>query len=173
LRISLGFIGIVALAAAPLAAQDSTHVFCRESACVVVFDWSNGGSPPDPDRRYGASSELEATFRSRLTAAGYKIAANPPAPGTITVRLTPQTRALCDTMEGMNPDYSCHTVARASILFSATDPTAAPKAHVDVSPRCSDPKVSMTMATFGQFAADLVIYTLAADPKAARPNTKC
>ena len=27
--------------------------------------------------------------------------------------------------------------------------------------------------TFGRFAADLVVYTLAADPKAARPNTKC
>jgi hypothetical protein len=31
----------------------------------------------------------------------------------------------------------------------------------------------MTMARFGQFAADLVVYTLAADPKSARPNTKC
>lgn len=173
MRSHLGLIGLIMLAAGRSSAQDSTHVFCRDSACAVVFDWSNGGSPPDPDRRYGAPSELEAAFRARLTEAGYKIAANPPAPGTITLRLTPQTRALCDTMEGMNPDYSCHTVARAAILFSASDPKAAPSAHVDVSPRCSDPKVSMAMAKFGQYAAELVIYTLAADPKPGRPNAKC
>ena len=173
MRISLGVVGLIAFVATPLVAQDSTHVFCRESPCVVIFDWSNGSTPPDPDRRYGAPSELEAAFRSRLTAAGYKIAANPPAPSTITLRLTPQTRALCDTMEGMNPDYSCHTVARATIVFSASEPNAAPNTRVDVNPRCSDPKVSMAMAKFGQFAADLVIYTLSADPKPGRPNAKC
>jgi hypothetical protein len=31
----------------------------------------------------------------------------------------------------------------------------------------------MTMAKFGEFAADLVIYTLAPDPKPPRPNAKC
>jgi hypothetical protein len=173
LRTSLGLVGLVLLAAAPLAAQDSTRVFCRDSACVVVFDWSNGATPPDPDRRYGAPSELEAAFRSRLTAAGYRIATNPPASGTITLRLTPQTRALCDTMEGTNPDYSCHSVARAAILFSSSEPNAAPNTRIDVNPRCSDPKVSMAMARFGQYAADLVIYTLAPDPKPGRPNAKC
>jgi len=172
-RTSLGVLGLVALVAAPLVAQDTTHVFCRESACVVVFDWSNGSTPPDPDRRYGAPSELEAVFRTRLTQAGYKIAASPPAPGTITVRLTPQNRALCDSMEGTNPDYSCHSVARASVVFSASESNVAPNTRVDVSPRCSDPKLSMTMAKFGQFAADLVVYTLAPDPKPPRPNAKC
>jgi hypothetical protein len=172
-RTSLGFVGLIALVGAPLVAQDSTHVFCRESACVVVFDWANGSTPPDPDRRYGAPSELEAAFRARLTQAGYKIAASLPAPGTITLRLTPQPRALCDTMEGTNPDYSCHSVARASILFSASEASTAPNTRIDVNPRCSDPKLSMTMTKFGQFAADLVIYTLAPDPKPARPNAKC
>jgi len=66
-RTSLGVLGLVALVAAPLVAQDTTHVFCRESACVVVFDWSNGSTPPDPDRRYGAPSELEAAFQARLS----------------------------------------------------------------------------------------------------------
>jgi hypothetical protein len=163
----------MALAAAQLGAQDSTHVFCRESACLLVFDWSNGSTPPDPDRRYGAPSELEAAFRSRLASAGYKIATSPPAAGTMTVRLTPQPRALCDTMEGMNPDYSCHTVARAVIVFSASAPNAAPNTRVDVSPRCADPKLSMTMARFGEYAADLVVFTLAPDPKPGRPNTRC
>jgi hypothetical protein len=173
LRTSLGFIGLIALAAAQLGAQDSTHVFCRQSACAVMFDWSNGSTPPDPDRRYGAPSELEAAFRSRLTAAGYKVAASQPASATITVRLTPQTRALCDAMEGMNPDYSCHTVARATIVFSSSEPNAAPTARVDVNPRCADPKLSMTMAKFGEYAADLVVFTLAPDPKPGRPNTRC
>jgi hypothetical protein len=80
-RISLGVVGLVALVAAPLVAQDTTHVFCRESACVVVFHWSNGSTPPDPDRRYGAPSELEAAFKARLSQAGYKIAASSLAPG--------------------------------------------------------------------------------------------
>jgi hypothetical protein len=161
LRTSLGFVGLIALVAAPLAAQDSTRVLCRESACLLVFDWSNGSTPPDPDRRYGAPSDLESAFRSRLTAAGYKLATSAPASTTITIRLTPQTRALCDVMEGMNPDYSCHTVARATIT------------RIDVTPRCRDPKLSITMAQFGQYAGDLVVYTLAPDPKPGRPNAKC
>jgi hypothetical protein len=172
-RTSLGFVGLIALIAAPLAAQDSTHVLCRESACLLVFDWSNGSTPPDPDRRYGGPSDLESAFRSRLTAAGYKLATSASAPTTITIRLTPQTRALCDTMEGMNPDYSCHTVARATILFSSGDPNANPNTRIDVTPRCRDPKLSITMAQFGQYAGDLVVYTLAPDPKPGRPSAKC
>jgi hypothetical protein len=64
-------------------------------------------------------------------------------------------------------------VARAAILFSASEPNVAPNTRIDVNPRCSDPKVSMAMARFGQYAADLVIYTLAPDPKPGRPNAKC
>jgi hypothetical protein len=173
LRTSLGFVGLIALVAAPLAAQDSTRALCRESACLLVFDWSNGSTPPDPDRRYGAPSDLESAFRSRLTAAGYNLATSSTAPTTITIRLTPQTRALCDVMEGMNPDYSCHTVARATILFSIGEPNANPNIRIDVTPRCRDPKLSITMAQFGQYAGDLVVYTLAPDPKPGRPNAKC
>jgi hypothetical protein len=29
------------------------------------------------------------------------------------------------------------------------------------------------MAQFGQYAGDLVVYTLAPDPKPGRPNAKC
>jgi len=76
-------------------------------------------------------------------------------------------------MEGTNPDYSRHSVARASVVFSASESNVAPKTRVDVSPRCSDPKLSMTMVKFGEFAADLVVYTLAPDPKPPRPNAKC
>jgi hypothetical protein len=172
-RISLGVVGLVALAALPLTAQDSTRALCRESACLVVFDWSNGSTQPDPDRRYGSPSDLESAFRAKLTAAGYKLTASPPAAATITVRLTPQKRALCDTMEGMNPDYSCHTVARGTILFSTGDASANPTARIDVTPRCRDPKLSISMSQFGQYAGDLVVYTLAADPKAGRPSAKC
>jgi hypothetical protein len=172
-RISLGVVGLIALVASALTAQDSTHVLCRESPCLLVFDWSNGSTQPDPDRRYGGPSDLEAAFRARLTAAGYKIATTPSAPNTITIRLTPQTRALCDTMEGMNPDYSCHTVARAAIVFTSSEPNATQNSRIDVTPRCRDPKLSITMAQFGQYAGDLVVYTLSPDPKPGRPNAKC
>lgn len=173
MRKSISIAALVVLAAAPLAAQDSTHAVCRDAPCLLVFDWSNGGSPPDPDKRYGSSADLEQAFRGRLTAAGYKLATSAPAANTITLRLTPQTRALCDTMEGMNPDYSCHSVSRATIVFSASDPNASPIARIDVSPRCRDPKVAITMAQFGQYAGDLVIYTLSPDPKPGRPSAKC
>jgi hypothetical protein len=172
-RISLGVVGLVALVSFPAVAQDSTHALCRASACLLVFDWSNGSTQPDPDRRYGSPSDLETAFRAKLTAAGYKLTASPPAAATITIRLTPQTRALCDTMEGMNPDYSCHTVARATILLSSGDPNAGSNNRIDVTPRCRDPKLSISMSQFGQYAGDLVVYTLAADPKSARPNAKC
>ena len=168
-------LGIVALAlvATSLSAQDSTHAVCRNAPCLLVFDWSNGGSPPDPDKRYGSPTDLEQAFRTRLATAGFKIATSAPAANTITLRLTPQTRALCDTMEGMNPDYSCHSVSRATILFAASDPNASPIARIDVSPRCRDPKVAITMAQFGQYAGDLVIYNLSPDPKPSRPSAKC
>ena len=173
MRTRLGLVALIVLVAGPLIAQDSTRAPCRESACLVTFDWSNGSTPPDPDRRYGAPTDLESAFRARLTEAGYRITNSLPASTTITLRLTPQTRALCDTMEGMNPDYSCHTVARATILFSGGDPNAKPITRIDVTPRCRDPKLSITMAQFGQYGGDLVVYSLAPDPKPARPSAKC
>jgi len=173
MRKSLSIVGLALFAGRALAAQDSTHAICRDAPCLVVFDWSNGGSQPDPDKRYGAPSDLEQAFRGKLTAAGYKIATGSVGANAITLRLTPQTRALCDTMEGMNPDYSCHSVSRAAIVFSSSEPNASPIARIDVSPRCRDPKVAITMAQFGQYAGDLVVYTLSPDPKPSRPNAKC
>jgi hypothetical protein len=140
---------------------------------VLVLEWGNGGTPPDPDRRYGSPSDLDAAFRGRLAEAGYKIVVNGQSATSITLRLTPQNRALCDSMEGTNSDYSCHTVSRGVISFSSTEASAKMPQRIDVSPRCADSKVSMSMAGFGRYAADLLIYALASDPKPARPTMKC
>ena len=75
--------------------------------CALVFDWGNGGSAPDVDRKYGSPSEVEASITRVLTGAGFHLtSAGQPASMTITVRLSEKKKALCDTMPGLNPDYT-------------------------------------------------------------------
>jgi hypothetical protein len=167
-------LGTAAVYPPALAAQnDTAHtaLACRDKPCSVVFDW--GGTQPDPDRRYGAPSDLEANFFARLREAGFNITTSNQGAMIVTLRLTPKKRALCDTMEGTSPDYSCHTVDRASIVFVPNDSSAKTIGRIDVTPRCSNPMVSITFPQFGNYAADWVAYTLNNDKKAQRPNAKC
>src|SRR5258705_9525357 len=78
---------------------------CADRPCNVVFEWGNASTPPDVDRKYGAPSELENAFLSGLQSGGWRVVASQSQSSmTITVRLTPQNKALCDTMPGVNPD---------------------------------------------------------------------
>jgi hypothetical protein len=147
---------------------------CAIGGCSVVFDWGNGGSSPDVDRRYGAPSDLESSFLSGLTSAGFRITSTgQPSAMTITMRISPQNKALCDTMPGVNPDYTCHTVQRASVLFTANDSTVKQLQRIEVNPRCSDPKVFPTFTQFGRFAAETLIFQLVNDGKGQHPAIKC
>jgi len=151
-------------------AQDSTLV-CQVNACGVTFEWGNGSTPPDPDRRYGAPSDLESVFLSRLQELGFKTARGGDAASSITVRLTPLNRAICESMSGTNTDYSCHTVDRAAITVRQEE-AGKPIPRVDVIARCSDPKVSVTFAQFGKYAAEIFAYTVGGS-KGSRPSVKC
>jgi hypothetical protein len=148
---------------------------CAASACSIVFDWGNGGTAPDVDRTYGSPSEMEANFASTLTAAGFHLttAAGQPASLMITMRITPKKNALCDSMPGVNPDYTCQSIDRASIVFTPMDSTQKGFSRIDVSPRCSDPKNLPTYAQFGRYAADYLIYTIVQNGKGSRPSVKC
>ena len=147
---------------------------CAEHTCNIVYDWGNGGTSPDVDRRYGAPSELEANLTGGLASAGWRFASSGQTSSmTITVRISPQNKALCDTMPGVNPDYTCHTVSRAAIVFTPNDSTQKPISRIDVNPRCSDPKNYPTFAQFGKFAAETLIYTIVNEGKGQRPNVKC
>jgi hypothetical protein len=148
---------------------------CADKTCRIVFDWGNGGSAvPDVDRRFGAPSGLENIFAQTLNESGWKfVTGSAPASLTITVRLTPQNKALCETMPGVNPDYSCHTVQRAAIVFTANDSTQKSIGRVEVTPRCSDPKSYPSYTQFGRYAAEMVVYSVVNENKGQRPSAKC
>jgi hypothetical protein len=151
-------------------AQDST-LACHVAPCSVTFEWGNGNTPPDPDRRYGAPSDMESVFISRLQELGFKVSRGAEALSAITVRLTPLNRAICESMSGTNTDYSCHTVDRAAITVRQEE-TAKPVPRIDVIARCSDPKVSVSFSQFGRYAADMLAYMVAGG-KGSRPAVKC
>lgn len=172
IELSVGVALVAALIASPriASAQDSTLV-CHGTACAVTFEWGNGNTIPDPDRRYGSPADLETMFLSRLQELGFKTTRSGDAASTITVRLTPLNRAICESMSGTNTDFSCHTVDRAAITVRQEE-AAKPIPRVDVIARCSDPKVSVSFAQFGRYAADMLAYT-AAGSKGSRPAPKC
>ena len=169
IELSIGLVLVVCVARGATA-QESTLV-CQASPCSVTFEWGNGNTPPDPDRRYGAPTDMESVFISRLQELGFKTARGGETASAITVRLTPLNRAICESMSGTNTDYSCHTVDRAAITVRQ-DETAKPIPRMDVIARCSDPKVSVTFAQFGRYAAEIFAY-MAAGGKGSRPSVKC
>jgi hypothetical protein len=164
-------LGAVLAVPAVTAAQTNP---CGDKACNVVFEWGgSGASQPDVDRRFGAPADVETSFRSALSAAGWKVATSNPGGVTITVRLTPQNRVLCEAMPGVNPDYSCHTVNRAAIVFVSADTSIKAPGRIDVNARCSDPKSNPTYKEFGRYAADWAIWNVIAQQKGQRPAVKC
>ena len=173
MRIGIIALAISAAAAAPLLAQDSTAVICHAAPCVVTFEWgSSSSNAPDPDRRYGAPTDLESSFLSNLQQAGFSVTRTGQSATTLLVRLTPQNKALCDVAVGTNPDYSCHTVQRANIVIQGGDSKAGVN-HVDVNPRCTDPQVYPSYAQFGRFAAEYFVYMVGGQ-KGERPRSiKC
>lgn len=170
LSAGLALAAVVLVSPRVASAQDST-LACHVTDCSVVFEWGNNNNPPDPDRRYGAPSDLESVFVSRLQELGFKTSRGAGAASSITVRLTPLNRAICESMSGTNTDYSCHTVDRAAITLRQEE-AAKPVPRIDVIARCSDPKVSVTFAQFGRYAAEMLAYTVAGS-KGSRPSVKC
>jgi hypothetical protein len=167
-------LAIAVLVAAPAVAAAQTNP-CAEKPCNIVFEWGNSGAnPPDVDRRFGAPADLETGFLSALSAAGWKVATNAGSSGVmVTVRLTPQNKVLCEAMPGVNPDYTCHTVNRAAIVFVSGDSAIKAPSRVDVNARCSDPKSNPTYKEFGRFAADWVTWNVVTQQKGQRPSVKC
>ena len=163
-------VALVVLVARGASAQDAP-LACQATPCAVTFEWGNGNTPPDPDRRYGAPSDMESTFLSRLQELGFKTTRAGEGGAAITVRLTPLNRAICEAMSGTNTDYSCHTVDRAAITVRVDEGTK-PVPRVDVIARCSDPKVSVTFAQFGRYAAEMLAYSIGGS-KGSRPSAKC
>lgn len=173
MRISpIAFAAMLATASAARAQEAAGSNPCQQVTCSIIFDWGGGRTAPDADRVYGNPSDMESAFLTRLTDAGFRIV--PSGAGmTITLRLTPQNRVLCDALPGVNPDYSCHTVGRGTVLFVANDSSAKAPARVDITPRCSDPKIFPTFHQFGTYAAESVIYAVVNQGKGSRPQVKC
>ena len=170
LSAGLALAAVILVSPRAASAQDST-LACHVTACSVTFEWGNGNTPPDPDRRYGAPADMESVFLSRLQELGFKTSRAGEAMSAITVRLTPLNKAICESMSGTNTDYSCHTVDRAAITVRQEE-TAKPVPRIDVIARCSDPKMSVTFAQFGRYAAEMLAYTVAGS-KGSRPSVKC
>jgi hypothetical protein len=167
-------LALAACAAFPAVAAAQTNP-CADRACNIVFEWgSSGGSQPDVDRRFGAPADVETSFLSALSSRGWKVATNSGSSGmTITVRLTPQNKVLCEAMPGVNPDYSCHTVSRAAVVFVSSDTSLKAPGRIDVNARCSDPKSNPSYKEFGRYAADWVAWNVVEQQKGSRPTIKC
>jgi hypothetical protein len=167
-------LAIAACAAMPAVAAAQTNP-CADKACNIVFEWgSSGGSQPDVDRRFGSPADVELSFINGLAARGWKVATNGASSVvTITVRLTPQNKVLCEAMPGVNPDYSCHTVSRAAVVFVSTDTALKAPNRIDVNARCSDPKSSPSYKEFGRYAAEWVAWNVVEQGKGSRPAIKC
>jgi len=167
-------LALAGAAATTAAAQNKNP--CADHPCNIVFDWGGSSSSPDPDRHFGNPSELEAMFVQTLQGAGFRFSSSAAQEGgmTINVRLTPQNRVICDNMPGTSSDMSCHTVSRASVVFVPNDASQKAPGRVDINPRCSDPTLHPTYASFGEFAAASVVYAVINDSKGDRPAAvKC
>lgn len=173
MRIDWKCVALAVAIGAPAIAGAQTPAPCTDHPCNIVFDWGNGNTP-DVDRKYGAPSELENAFIAGLQGAGWRfVASQSQSSMTITVRLTPQNRALCDTMPGVNPDYKCHTVARGAVVFTPLEETQKQIPRIDINPRCSDPKNFPSFPQFGRYAAEYVLFTMVGESKGSRPSVKC
>lgn len=147
---------------------------CAQASCGVVFDWGNGGPPPDVDEIYGSPAALEKAFIKALDDAGWRSApGSASAPMTIMLRLTPQNRVRCDRMDGTNPDLSCHTVQRGVASFASSDTTVKVPNRIEVLARCAEAKNYPTFSQFGQYAAEMLVYQIEKGGKGARPSLKC
>lgn len=159
----------------PSASQAQSGL-CAQAACGVVFDWGNGGPPPDVDEIYGSPSALEKAFVKALDDAGWRTApgsASASASMTIMLRVTPQNRVRCDRVDGTNPDLSCHTVQRAVASFASSDSTVKAPNRIEVLARCAEAKNYPTFSQFGQYAAEMLVFQLEKGGKGSRPSLKC
>ena len=145
---------------------------CKAKPCQVVFDWGDGSVMPDVDRKYGSPAALENAFIQTMNDAGWVVS---PSTSTVlmTVRVFVQNRALCDAVPGFEPDYSCHTAQRASVLLQSNDSGFKSPGRLDVTPRCPDPKALPTFGEFGAFVASTLIYTVGNGGKGQRPSIRC
>jgi hypothetical protein len=171
MRTRIAALGAILSLSIPFATATAQANPCAAGGCGIVFDWGNGGAPPDVDRYYGSPDAMEAAFVKALNDAGWRVM--PGSAMTITLRLTPQNGVICDAMEGTNTNRSCHTVSRAVASFASTDSTVKAPGRVDVVPRCPDSKKSPTFAQFGQFAGETLVYQVEKDGKGRHPNIKC
>ena len=161
-----------ALVVLPLASVRAQSNPCGRG-CAIVFDWGEGGTPPDVDRIYGSPATMEAEFTKVLADAGWSIVRGTPnASIVLTFRPVVQNRVRCEKMSGTNTDMSCHTVSRGTAMFATNDSTVQVPHRVEVIPRCSDPQAYPSFVEFGRFAGEMVLYQ-AAGGKGSRPAIRC
>ena len=142
----------------------------------MIFDWGSGRSAADygPDRKYGSADDFENKVRSVLTEARLRLTTTAGAgAATVTLRPTMRPKSMCDAMAGTNTDFSCTAMSDLQVTFTSGDPASKAPAAIRVSNRCGG-DVYMTMSTFGQYAAEMVIFTLdGPQTKLKRPSAHC
>lgn len=174
MRIEVIALGGLLAGAIPVAASRAQSSPCAQAPCNVVFDWGNGGPPPDVDDIYGSPATLEKSFLKALDDAGWPaVVGSTTATMTIMLRLTPQNRVRCDRVDGTNPDLSCHTVQRAVASFASSDTTAKVPNRIEVLARCAEAKNYPTFSQFGQYVAEMLVFQLEKGGKGSRPSLKC
>jgi hypothetical protein len=168
-----------ALAPAASGAQEAATppAPCHLQACALVFDWGSGKTSASypADRRYGSGDDFEAKMRSALADHALRTK-DAPADGPIVITLRPTMRpkSMCDVMPGTSTDMSCTSMSDLAVSFSSSDPAVKAPNALRLSNRCGAGNTFMTMAQFGQYAADMMYYNLeGAQKKEARPVMRC
>jgi hypothetical protein len=177
----LGAIMCLGAALAPAAtwAQDTTSgpAPCHLRACGLVFDWGSGRTSASypADRRYGSGDDFEAKMRSALADHGIRTKDAPAdGPLLITLRPTMRPKSMCDAMPGTSTDMSCTSMSDLAVTFASADQAVKAPNALRLSNRCGAGNTFMTMAQFGQYAADMLYYSLeGAQKKEARPVMRC
>ncbi|HVT38039.1 MAG TPA: hypothetical protein VHE78_03275 [Gemmatimonadaceae bacterium] len=150
---------------------------CHLQACGLAFDWGSGKTSANypSDRRYGSGDDFEAKMRSALADHGVRTK-DAPADGPLLITLKPtmRPRSMCDAMAGTSTDMSCTSMSDLTVTFASSDPAVKAPNAMHFSNRCGARDTFMTMAQFGQYAADMLYYALeGAQKKEARPVMRC
>ena len=168
-----------ALVPALAAAQNPSDAAapCHELLCALVFDWGSGKTSATygADRKYGSGDDFEAKFRSALAGHGIRTKDAPASgPLTITLRPTMRSKVMCDAMAGVSTDKSCTAMTDLAVNFTSSDPAAKAPGALRISNRCGSPDTFMKMSEFGQYAADMLYYSLEGETKKEqRPVSRC
>lgn len=140
-------------------------------SCAQTGQWVLGGTPDWNDPRYGPASEFPLRVHQHLEKAGYRFT-DKLTDVKLAVFLRPEvTNAMCDVVTGTGSTESCRTIGRVRVEFQGDSLSKSPK-DFRLTNRCGNGEL-MTVARFGQYAAEMLDRALSPEQQKSRPSLSC